>query len=119
MLMGAAVAHRSASIPLLAIGGGWLIIGLLGLRQGRRTARKVQLSEGVLSFTFPRHKTAVVPLSDVSLIRPGRGDINRMSQIVVEKKSGNIIRVAPRMQGLFDLLVEVRRLNPDIQIGNF
>lgn len=119
MLTGAAIAHNAASIPLVVIGGAWLVFGVLGLRQGRRLAREVQLSDaGVLTFLFPRERISL-QVSEVAEIRPSRGDMNRFAPILVRDVNGNVVRMVPRLQGLVELLVEVRRLNPAIRLGNF
>ena len=118
MLLIAAIAHNSASIPLLIIGSGWLAIGLFGFRQRRRMATEVQLAGGVLSFTFP-NQTQSMPVAEVVEIRPSRGDINRFAPILVKNVNGDVVRLTPRLGGLIELLVEVRRLNPDVRLGDF
>ena len=119
MLVGAAIAHNAASIPLVVIGGAWLLMGLLGLRQGRRMASEVQLTgSGLLTFSFPKERISV-PVSEVVEIRPSRGDINRFAPILVRDVNGNVVRIVPRLQGLVELLLELRHQNPSIRMGNF
>ena len=119
MIFGAAIARSAASIPLLVIGGAWLLMGFLGLRQGRRMASEVQLTDaGLLTFSFPKERTSL-PVSEVAEIRPSRGDINRFAPILVRDVNGNVVRLVPRLQGLVELLVELRHQNPSIRVGNF
>jgi hypothetical protein len=118
MLILAAVIHDDASVPLLIIGAAWALMGCFGIRQGRRMAQSVRLVSGVLMFTFPR-KTLSLDVAEVAEIRPTRGDINRFAPILVRSERGDVVRLVPRLQGLIELLAEVRRLNPAIKFGHF
>jgi hypothetical protein len=119
MLVGAAIADNSASIPLVIIGGAWLLMGLLGFRQNRRMASEIQLTGGgLLTFSFPKERISL-PVSEVVEIRPSRGDINRFAPILVKDVNGHVVRLVPRLQGLVELLLELRHQNPSIRVGNF
>lgn len=52
MLVAAAAAHGAASIPLTTIGGAWLLIGLLGTRQYRRTVRRMTFDGVLMRFSL-------------------------------------------------------------------
>jgi len=49
MLLGAAVAHEAAGIPLLVIGGGWTAMGAAGAAQRRTVFRWAEFENGILT----------------------------------------------------------------------
>jgi hypothetical protein len=117
MLVAAAIAHRTAPIPLLIIGAWWRACGLLAMRQYRRTAREVQLSGDVLTLEFANRRQSVLA-GDIDEIRRTRGDLSHWLPIQVRLIGGGLLRLPPRMIGLIDLLMELRTLNPAIRIGD-
>lgn len=118
MLVAAAIARDSASIPLIIIGAGWFACGLLAMRQHRRTAQEVQLNGNVLTFQFPKRRESV-SVGDIEEIRRTRGDLSHFAPIQVRTVGGEVIRLPPRLSGLIDLLVEIRSRNPAVRIGDF
>jgi hypothetical protein len=117
MLVVAAGAHNSASIPLLVIGGGWFVMGLGGLRTQRTVAREVQLEDGRVTFVFPS-KRLTVPASEITEIRRPHYDINRVCWLDFQTTSNGKIRVTPRLRGMVDLLIALRAVNPDLKLGD-
>jgi hypothetical protein len=118
MLVAAAIAHRTASIPLLIIGAWWCACGLIAVRQYRRVAREAQLSGDVLTFVFA-NRSQSIPVGEIDEIRRARGDISHWMPIQVRSVGGEVVRLPPRMIGLFDLLMKLRTLNPAIRIADF
>jgi hypothetical protein len=114
MLGGAAVARDSASIPLAAIGGSWLLMGLFGGRQYRCTFRRISFDG--LSVRFSRadgdHDVA---LADIREFRWPRYDINRFGPMRAITVDGTYL-VAPRCRGLIDLFVALKNANPAIKL---
>jgi hypothetical protein len=117
MLLVAAVAHSSASVPLLVIGGLWTLAGGAGARQNRRLVREIVVSQGVARF-ISQSGAIEVPAASITEIRHGRFDPNRMGPLTVQTASNGKIRTSPRLVGLFDVLVELRRSNPALVIRN-
>jgi hypothetical protein len=114
MLVVAAVAHDSASIALLAIGGTWFAIGLGGFRYRGKLVREVRLEDGYVTFVSLNGKTTVAATDIVEVWRP-RYDINRFGPLEVRTKSHGAIRVDSHLRGLIDLLLELRLLNPGLK----
>jgi hypothetical protein len=117
MLVVAAVAHSSASVPLLVIGGLWTLAGGGGAWQNRRLVREIVVSQGVARF-ISQSGAIEVPAASITEIRHGRFDPNRMGPLTVQTVSNGKIRTSPRLVGLFDVLVELRRSNPALVIRN-
>lgn len=117
MLLGAAVAHDSASIPLLVIGGAWTVMGAAGAAQRRRVFTSAQFENGVLTLVSPSEE-ARVAADDILEIRRSRGDINRFSPLQVRTRSHGTMRLSPRLNGLIELLVDLRAANPGMRVGN-
>ena len=117
MLLGAALAHDSASIALIVIGGGWTVMGAAGARQRHHVIRAVRLDDALVTFISPSEELRV-PVSDILEIRRSRGDVNRFSPLRVNTASHGTIRISPRLEGLVELLVELRSANPALQIRN-
>jgi hypothetical protein len=118
MLLAAAIIWASASVPLLVIGGLWLAIGLGGAWQWRRVAREVRLEGERITFVFPAQELTI-PAADVLEIRRARWDTNHFGWLRFHTKSHGTIKVAARLRGLFDLLSELRRLNPHVTYPDF
>lgn len=116
MLVLAGIAHSSASIVLVVLGGLWLLMGALGLRRWRRTARVVELSEADITFLGP-HLRVQMPIRDVLEVHQASGDINAMMPLRVLTREYGVVRVAPRLRGGLDLLVRVRAASPDTVIS--
>jgi hypothetical protein len=117
MLLGAALAHESASIPLVVIGGAWLAMGAGWLISTRRTAREIVIDGNVVRFISPRAHVDV-DAADIVEIGYPRADINRMGTLSVRTSTHGTIKAVPRLTGLMDVLVELRRLNPNVSFRN-
>lgn len=115
MVMVAALAHDSASTPLLVIGAIWTAMGLGGLRMNRRTFRAVRLKSGMVSFMSPG-RALTIPVAEILEVRRARGDINRFSPLRVITRSHGTLAISPRLDGLIELLVELRAANPALRI---
>jgi hypothetical protein len=83
--------------------------------QSRHTARGVQLANGVITFVFPNRRLTF-PVDDVNEVRRSRGDINRFAPIRFSTATHGVVKSVPRLQGMFEFLVELRRLNPQVVI---
>jgi hypothetical protein len=114
MLAVAAAAHDSASIPIAVIGGGWLLCGIGGLYQRRTMVQAVQVQSGRVTFRFLTGETLTVPATAIVEVRRGRFDPNRFGPLRIRTKGGPSLRLPGEIQGLLDLLVQLRLLNPDL-----
>ena len=117
MLLLAAGAHDAASVPLLVIGGAWLVMGIAGIAAGQRYAREIVLDGSGVHFISPRNQVDV-SAGDIIEIGHAAWDLNRMGTLSVRTSTHGTIKTAPRLTGLIDLLVELRRLNPSITYRN-
>jgi hypothetical protein len=115
MLTLAALAHDSASIPLLVIGALWTVMGLGGLRMNRRTFRAVRLESGIVTFLSPG-RAVTIPVAEILEVRRARGDVNRFSPLRVITRGHGTLAMSPRLDGLIELLVELRSANPALRI---
>lgn len=116
MLLAAAIAHDSASIALLVIGGAWTAMGIAGAAQRRKVFRSAELGNGFLTFTSATEELRV-PVTDILEIRRSKGDLNRFSPLRVRTRSHGTIKLSPRLNRLIELLVELRTANPEVRIG--
>jgi hypothetical protein len=115
MLLGAGIAHDTASIPLLIFGGWWAGLGAGSLWYSRRVAHELRLEDGQVTFVFPASELRF-PASDVLGFRRGRLDYSRMRPLLVRTGSHGTIKVSPRLIGLFDFLQGLRQVNPAVVI---
>lgn len=115
MLAVAAGEHGAAAVPLLFMGSAWLVIGCLGIRQYRACAQQVSVDGTTVTFSGPQ-PPVVVSIADVVEVRRAWGDVNRVSPLTIVMANHAPIRIAPRMRGLFDLFVDLRRVNPDVRL---
>jgi hypothetical protein len=111
LLLLAALAHDGASIPLLIIGGGWFILGILALGRRRTTVDEVRLGEGHVTFVF-RNRRVEMPVSEITEIRRARFDTSFMAPLEVSTEAHERIRLNSHLDGLLDLLLHFRQLNP-------
>jgi hypothetical protein len=118
MLLAAAIIHAAASVPLLVIGGAWFAMGLGALWQRRRIANEVRLAGDRITFVYPT-KELTMHVEDLLEIRRSRWDPNRWQWLLFQTRSHGTIKVAARLRGLFDLLSELRRLNPRVTYPDF
>jgi hypothetical protein len=116
MLLIAAAAHDGASIPLLVIGGAWFLMGLAGTWQRRRQVQEIVLAGEWVEFRSPV-RCLTVPAAEIIEISSPWWDMQRMGYLRFRTRSNGVIKVAARLQGLFDFLVELRRVNPDVKVG--
>jgi hypothetical protein len=115
LLLAAAVAHDSASTPLLVIGGAWACLGAAALWYSRRVADALRLENGQVTFVFPAGELRV-PAGDVLSFGRGRLDSSRMRPLLVRTSTHGTIKVSARLVGLFDFLYGLRQINPDVVI---
>jgi hypothetical protein len=117
MLIGAALAHDAASVPLLVIGGAWLGMGLASLIINPRYVREIVFDGSRMRFISPRAQVDI-DAADIIEIGHPRRDINRMGTLSVRTSTHGTIKAVPRLIGLVDVLVELRRLNPQVTYRN-
>ena len=117
MLALAALVHHGATIPLLVIGTAWTLIGLAGMRSSRRTYRAVRLDGGIVTFSSPS-RVLTIPAAEIIEVRRARGDINRFAPLKVTTSSNGTLALSPRLNGLIELLVELRIANPALRIDH-
>ena len=116
LFLAGAIAQGGA-IALLVIGAAWIAIGAVGLRHERRTAHELRLDEGQVTFVFPGRELRM-PAGEVLAIRRGRHDPSRMRPLLVLTSSHGVIKISPRLTGLFDFLVGLRQANPHVAVPN-
>jgi hypothetical protein len=116
MLLMAAVAHDSASIPLLIIGGSWTAMGAAGRVQSRRVACELRIEDGAVTFVFAARELSV-PAGDVIGLRQRWGPYTqRAGHLLIQTGSQGTVRAAPMLVGLFDFVTELRRVNPQVAV---
>ena len=115
MLLGAALAHDAATVPLLAIGACWAGTGAGAGWRGRHVACQLRLEGDTVIFAFPAHEIRV-PAQQVRDLQRSRLDPSRMRPLRVSTESQGLIRVSPRLTGLFDFLHALRLINPGVHI---
>ena len=112
MLLGAAVALDSASVPLVIIGGGWLLMGCYGLHQRRGLMNEMSFDGAVLHLSSPRGHAEVPVLSVLEIGYPWY-DWQRLQALRIRTNSGTVKGVA-RFDGLFEVLMALRKANPNL-----
>jgi hypothetical protein len=121
MLVGAALAalsHHATSVPpFLIFGGFWLALGVASLLYNPRVVREIVVDGSQVHFISPR-KDVAVDAADILEVGHARWDINRMGALLVRTSTRGTIRTVGRLTGLIDVLVELRRLNPNIIYRN-
>jgi hypothetical protein len=117
MLIGAAIVHSAASIPLLVIGGVWFLMGLAGIVQARRQVREIVVDGAHVVFRY-QALNVVIPAQEITEIGWARWDPNHMSSLRFRTLSRGVIKAAPCMQGFLDFLIELRRINPDVKVSD-
>lgn len=121
MLLGAALAalsHHATSVPpLLIFGGIWLALGLASLISNPRFVREIVIDGSQVHFISPR-KQVVIGAADILEVGHTRWDLNRMGALLVRTSTHGTIRTVGRLTGLIDVLVELRRLNPNVIYRN-
>src|SRR5580658_7882903 len=78
MLIGAAIVHSAASIPLLVIGGVWFLLGLAGIGQARRQVREIVVDGAHVVFRY-QALNVVIPATEITEIGWAWWDPNHMS----------------------------------------
>ena len=117
MLIGAAIVHSAASIPELVIGGPWLLMGLAGIWEARRRVREIVVDGADVVFRY-RTRNVVIPAREITEIGWAWWDPNHVSYLRFRTLSRGVIKTPPRMQGFLDLLIELRRVNPDVKVSD-
>jgi hypothetical protein len=115
LLLVVAAFARSGAVALLVIGGAWIAMAGGGLWFSLHVAYELRLDEGQVIFAFPRRELRV-PAGDVLAIRRSRWDMSRMRPLLVLTTSSGVVRVNPRLIGLFDFLLALRQANPDVAV---
>jgi hypothetical protein len=118
MLLAAAVAHDAASIPLLVLGGGWLLASLVGLWQAWRTVGEIVLNGDTVEFRSPSNRRTI-PAGDILEVDRPWWDTGHMGYLRFRTRADGNIKVVPRLQGTFEFLVELQRLNPELRVKAF
>jgi hypothetical protein len=107
------LAEQDAKALLVVVLGGIVLMALLvHLNQ----ARTVRLQGD--SVVFASRKMMSVPVSDITEIRRRRADFNRMGPVFFVTSTHGTVRASPRLRGLIELVVEIRRANPGIKLGD-
>jgi hypothetical protein len=117
MLLVAALAHDSASIPLLILGTAWTAIAIAGVTTTRRTFRAVRFDDGVVTFVSPGRSLSI-PVAEIIEVRHARGDVNRVAPLKVITSSNGALRISPRLNGLIELLLELKTANPALRVDH-
>lgn len=115
LLLTGAIAHDSGAIPLLVIGAAWTAMGAAGLRYVRRTAYELRLDDRQITFVFPGRELCV-PAGDVLAVQRSRFDTSRMRPLRVLTSSHGVLKVNPRLTGLFDFLLGLRQASPAVSV---
>jgi hypothetical protein len=114
MLAGAAAVHDDVSIAPALIGGSWLLMGLLGTRQNRRTVRRMTFDGMSVRFSLIDGDHDVA-LADIREFRWPRYDLNRFGPMRAVTVDGTYL-IAPRCRGLIDFFVALKAANPAIKL---
>ena len=117
MLVVAAAAHKSTWTPLLVIGPWWIMVGLIGVWLNRRWVREIVVAAGVARFTSASARIEV-PAAEITRISHAWFDVNRMGTLTVKTASNGTIKAAGRLDGLPQVLRELRRSNPSLVVRN-
>jgi hypothetical protein len=115
LLLVVAAFARGGAVALLVIGGAWIVMAGSGLWFSLRVAYELRLDEEQVIFTFPRRELRV-PAGDVLAVQRSRWDMSRMRPLLVLTSSSGVVRVNPRLIGLFDFLLALRQANPDVAV---
>lgn len=110
MLVVVIAAHGAAGAPLAIIGALWLVFGILGYRRFRRTATSLVVDGSRLELQCPGSRQDV-PLGDLIEIRWTRLDYQHLQPLVAVTPTAKYL-IAPRMKGMFEVLVAVHEANP-------
>jgi len=114
MLIAAAVAHNAASVPLVVIGGGWLLFGLVALVNGRQVASRIEVKDDAIIFVSQGQQTTVAAAEILAVTRP-RYDLNHWGWLNVRTAHNGTIKIASRQRDLVELLVDLKVANPRLQ----
>lgn len=116
-LIAAAAAHNARTSPTLVLFGVlWLVGGIATTRQFRRGIQEITIDGDLIEFTSPA-RTFTVPASDIIRIKspPALLDPQSMQYLRIRTRSHGVIKIAPRMDGLTDVLAALYRANPDVK----
>lgn len=117
MLAVAAATRSSTTVPLLLIGPWWIMVGAIGVLQARRFVREIVVAAGVARF-ISASACIEVPATDITKIGHGWFDVNRMGTLTVRTASNGTIKAMGRLDGLSQVVVELRRSSPALQVRN-
>jgi hypothetical protein len=116
MLLVAIVIHDSSSVPLLILGPGWLLVGLISVYQLRQQPREIVLDGACVEFRLPESRITI-PAAEILEVSWPWWDPNRMGYLRFRTRSHGTIRTAPRLDGLGELLTALRAHNPALKTG--
>ena len=117
IITGAALTGNAASsAPLAIIGLIWVVAGGTLVWQGRHFVKEIAVTGATVQFVSASGTTSVLA-SDVAEVRRSRFDQGRMGTITFRTASGEKLRAVPRFDGLFDVLVAVRQVNPGLLVS--
>src|SRR5579859_4362660 len=97
------------------VGGAWVAMAIVARVQLRSVATRVSLSESAIVFEG-RNVIGRVPVSRVVAFQWQRMDVQRLAPASFLTADSGRIKVAPRMDGLFELLIAVRDANPEFVV---
>jgi hypothetical protein len=111
-LLWSANAPRYSGPPVPVFLAGLLVVGInFGVMAG--TALEVRLeSGGMVEFVAP-FRTTRIPVADIESIRPS--DAMRGAFFVVRHRNGRL-RFDPKLDGMHELISELKRQNPAIEL---
>jgi hypothetical protein len=103
--------HRNVAVPFVVMGA--LLVVVINFWAMAGTAMEVRLeSGGMVEFVAP-FRTTRIPAADIESIRPS--DAMRGAFFVVRHRHGSL-RFDPKLDGMHDLIAELKRHNPAIEL---
>jgi len=115
MLIGVAIVRSASLIPLLVIGGAWLLLGLAGIWQVRRQVQEIVIDGADVVFRY-RGRDVVIPALEIAEIGWAWWDPNHRASLRFRTISRGVIKAPPRLRGFLDFLIELRRVHPGVKV---
>jgi hypothetical protein len=112
MIGGVLVARRSALLPLFLFGAAWIAVGVAIAWQGW-LVREIVVTGGVARF-ISASACIEVAAADIIVI----GHSHPMAPLAIETSSDGTIKAVPRLDGLIEVVAELRRSNPALLVDN-
>ena len=114
MLVGALIARDIASIPLLIIGSGWIVLGFVAGSRHGRLVNAMSFENGVLRLSSPTESLDVAA-GDILRIAYPWYDLQRMQALKISTTT-RTIEAVPRFDYLMDVLIALHESNPSIDL---